>query len=119
MALLSSLVIIFSFPFLGLAQPVISEKVEKVEKDALLTILLPAISTAITGYYGKPRQYGLYDADILSLTRIVNEGQYTFKVKVLVRTFVGPHNPPYGNEIVTLTIDPSGIHVEEFIHRDE
>ncbi|WP_270620086.1 DUF3888 domain-containing protein [Paenibacillus macerans] len=114
MVFLSSIIFLSSFPLLGLAQPI---NPNKEQNDAILTVLSPSISTAITGYYGTPRQFGLYDADILSLTRM-EEGRYSFRVKVLVKTFVGAHNPPYGNEIITLTIDPSGVHVEEFIHHE-
>jgi hypothetical protein len=109
-----SMILLFSFPLVGVTQ---SADSDEVLKDVLLTILNPEINTAITGYYGKPRQYGLYDAEIINIFRD-REGGFTFRVKVLVKTFVGPHNPPYGNETLLLTIDPAGAYVEEFIHQD-
>ncbi|OXM15408.1 DUF3888 domain-containing protein [Paenibacillus herberti] len=78
--------------------------------------LSPKISDAITGYYGEPRLYGLYDAEILNIDRLF-EGSFYFRVKVLVKTFVGAHNPPYGNEIITLSVSALGVSVDHFEHR--
>ena len=43
--------------------------------DTLLTTLDPSIQKEIINYYGYPKQYGLYDAKILSIIR-EHEGQF-------------------------------------------
>ena len=43
--------------------------------DTLITSLDPSIQKEIINYYGYPKQYGLYDAKILSITR-EHEGQF-------------------------------------------
>jgi hypothetical protein len=107
------IVIALLFPAIVFAQP---RESEDTLKGVLLTTLSPHISAAITGYYGEPRLYGLYNAEILNIDRL-SEGGYSFRVKVIVKTFVGAHNPPYGNEAVTMTVSPFGVSVEQFQHK--
>jgi hypothetical protein len=95
-----------------------SDENSEVESDALLTALSPAIGHAISGYYGQPRLYGLYDAKILRIER-VHEGEYSFNVTVQVKTFVGPHNPPFGIETITLAVSPGSTLVAKFQHEDQ
>ena len=83
--------------------------------DTLLTTLEPSIQKEIINYYGYPKQYGLYDAKILSIIR-EPEGQFSFTVKVQVTTFEHAHDPPYGKETMTFKIDPFGVKTISFKH---
>lgn len=85
--------------------------------DTLLTTLDPSIQKEIINFYGYPKQYGLYDAKILSLIR--NEGQFGFLAKIQVTTFEHAHDPPYGKETITFQIDPAGIKPTNFQHEGE
>ncbi|SES44932.1 Protein of unknown function [Psychrobacillus sp. OK032] len=86
--------------------------------DALLTTLDPYITEEIINYYGYPKQYGLYDAKIISVIR-ETEGGFSFKVKVQVTTFEHAHNPPHGKETITFDISPFGVKVFEFKHEGD
>ncbi|MFD2614351.1 DUF3888 domain-containing protein [Paenibacillus gansuensis] len=86
-------------------------------KDILLTVLSTYISNAVTEYYGEPRQYGLYDAEIVRIERD-QPGGFSFRVYVVVKTFVGAHNPPYGEDSITLSVTPAGVDVEKFVHKN-
>ncbi|MBL4933816.1 DUF3888 domain-containing protein [Clostridium paridis] len=44
---------------------------------------------------------------------------FTFIITVQVVTFVGPHNPPYGIETITIGASPYGTRVIDFKHEDE
>ncbi|MCJ7842827.1 DUF3888 domain-containing protein [Lederbergia sp. NSJ-179] len=64
-----------------------SERPEyKLLYDTLITTLDPSIQKEIIQYYGYPKQYGLYDAKILSITR-VDEGRFSIIAKLQVTTF--------------------------------
>ncbi|MBY9081022.1 DUF3888 domain-containing protein [Paenibacillus sp. HN-1] len=90
---------------------------EHLIEDALLSAITPAIDNAIAGYYGSPRLFGLYDAKILKVER-EQAGGYLFKVTVQVKTFTGPHNPPFGIETITLAVEPGHIMVTDFHHKE-
>lgn len=94
------------------------KNVYSISTDVLLTSLNPAIGNAVSGFYGSPRLYGLYDAKILKIERI-DAGGFLFNVTVQVKTFVGPHNPPYGIETITLAVSPSTSLVEKYHHEGE
>lgn len=85
--------------------------------DTLLTTLDPFIQKEIINYYGYPKQYGLYDAKILSINR--HEGQFGFITKVEVTTFEHAHDPPYGKETITFNIDPFGVKTISFKHEGD
>ncbi|MEK4426066.1 DUF3888 domain-containing protein [Solibacillus sp. FSL K6-1523] len=85
--------------------------------DTLLTTLDPSIEKEIINYYGYVKQYGLYDAKILSIER--HEGQFGFIVKVQVTTFEHAHDPPNGKEIMISEIDPSGVKTISFQHEGD
>ena len=111
-----SIVIVFSslgfgsnFNYVG------GESKEKLYEDFLVSLLYPYISKGIDDYYGEPRQY--MDAKVLSIERL-KEGQFYFKIVIQAITFVGPHNPPYGLETVTIQQDVHGIRVIDFKHED-
>lgn len=79
-------------------------------KEYILSSLYPHIRRAIEEYYGESRQY--MNAEILDIKK--ENGNYELKVRVT--TFMGPHNPPYGLETMTIVNDGSGIYVKDFIH---
>lgn len=86
--------------------------------DTLITTLDSSIQKEIIHYYGYPKQYGLYDAKILSITR-EHKGQFSFIAKVQVTTFVHAHNPPYGKETMTFNISPFGVKTISFKHEGD
>lgn len=88
---------------------------EKLQTDLLIRMFSPYISKAIENYYGEPRQFDLWSAKILSIKRL-QQGSFNFEIKIAVRTFKGPHNPPYGLEITTIRVDTFGIRVIDFNH---
>lgn len=90
----------------------------KLLHDTLLTTLSPFISDQVNNYYDEFKQFGLYDAQILSIVR-EREGGYSFKVKVQVETFEHAHNPPYGKETITFEINSAGVKVIGFIHKGD
>lgn len=85
--------------------------------DTLLTTLYPSIEKEIINYYGYLKQYGLYDAKILSINRY--EGQFGFIVKVQVTTFEHAHDPPRGKETMTFKIDPFDVKTISFQHKGD
>ncbi|MDH6427240.1 MULTISPECIES: DUF3888 domain-containing protein [unclassified Paenibacillus] len=87
-------------------------------KQALLNALNPTISNAVNGYYGSPQQFGIYDAEVIKIERDQN-GAFLFNVTVRVKTFTGPHNPPYGIETMTIAIDSAYPMVIDYKHQDE
>lgn len=86
--------------------------------DTLITTLNNSIQNEIINYYGYPKQYGLYDAKILSIIRD-HEAQFSFTTKVQVTTFVHAHNPPYGKETMTFKINPMGVKIISFKHEGD
>lgn len=83
--------------------------------DTLLTTLNPTISKEVQKFYKTNKQYGLYDAKIVHIQR-VQEGGFSFLVKVQVTTFEHAHNPPYGTDTITLEVDPATVKVVDFVH---
>ena len=90
----------------------------KLVYDTLITALSTSIEKEIINYYGYPKQYGLYDAKILSIIR-EHEGGFSFIAKVQVTTFEHAHNPPYGKETMTFNISPFGVKTISFQHEGE
>jgi hypothetical protein len=91
----------------------------KLLNDTLLTTLDPYIEEGIVNYYGYLKQYGLYDAKVLSIKRNTEEDEFNFTVKVLVTTFESAHNPPYGKETVTFNISPMGVKRVNYYHEGD
>ncbi|MGE7689802.1 DUF3888 domain-containing protein [Lysinibacillus sp. NPDC097214] len=93
-----------------------SEKTDyKLMNDTLITILSPSIDKEIIHYYGYRKQYGLYDAKILSIIR-EHEGQFSFIIEVQITTFEHAHDPPYGKETMTFEVSPNGVKTISFKH---
>lgn len=87
---------------------------ENTNCDELSIVLLhPHIEKAITEFYGYSRSYEIGDSDIEILKRKGN----IFTVKVTVDTFEGAHNN-YFTEIMTFTITPFSITLDNYIHCD-
>lgn len=91
----------------------------KLLNDTLLTTLSPYITEGIVNYYGYPKQYGLYDAKVLSIKRNSEEGEFSFTAKVLVNTFEHALDPPYGKETMTFNISPMGIKRINYYHEGD
>ncbi|APO45767.1 hypothetical protein BS614_18225 [Paenibacillus xylanexedens] len=99
------------------------ESVQEENYKALaLTIFNPYISREITSYYQANHMpvpsYGLYDIHVLELKRRI-QGGYNFRTVLEVRTFYGPHNPPYGKEIITFEIDPANVTMVNYVHTND
>jgi hypothetical protein len=86
--------------------------------DTLITSLDPSIQKEIINYYGYPKQYGLYDAKTLSITR-EHEGSFDFNAEVQVTTFEHAHDPPNGKETMTFNISPFGVKPISFQHEGD
>lgn len=72
---------------------------------------------AINNYYNESRQFDLFDAKVLNIERL-RKGSFYFKITIQVVTFIGPHNPPYGIETITILQDTKGIRVIDFKHEE-
>ncbi len=88
---------------------------EELYKNSILSLTYPYISKAIENYYGVPKQFGLYDAKILSIKSPTEH--FEFDITIQVRTFTGAHNPPYGIETITVRTSPIGTKVIYFNHK--
>ena len=85
--------------------------------DSVIALLLyPHIDKAIQNYFGEPTQFALYDAKVDKIARVGTDFRY--QVTITVPTFHGPHNPPYGLEIMTFKIEPSGVTLDNYVHKD-
>ncbi|QSO48465.1 DUF3888 domain-containing protein [Alicyclobacillus mengziensis] len=115
------------------AQPIQNNRSNTIEpdtrevlyRDFLLTMLSPYIQQAITDYYGEHRSFGLYQAQFKDIKRLCDKGQFYFEATVVVETWTGAHNPPFGLETITLAnyppmIGTSGkpIHILKYVHQD-
>ncbi|WP_129692219.1 DUF3888 domain-containing protein [Gottfriedia acidiceleris] len=109
--------------FIYLIQPNVikasqNEVNNKLLHDSLLTTLYPYISEGVEDYYGYHKQFGLYDAEILSIKR-ESEGSFSFKAKVQVNTFEHALNPPYGKETMIFNVSPMGIKRISYVHEGD
>ncbi|MGN7412844.1 DUF3888 domain-containing protein [Paenibacillus sp. SAF-068] len=98
----------------------VPESVQEDDYRALaLTMLNPYIGREISSYYQENHMpipsYGLYDIHVLELKRHT-QGGYRFRTVLEVRTFYGPHNPPYGKEIITFEIDTTNVTMVNYVH---
>ncbi|OLS33447.1 DUF3888 domain-containing protein [Bacillus sp. MRMR6] len=84
-------------------------------KDVLIERLIDPIGKAVEEYY-QPKLWYRGDEKILKIKK--EESDNAYYVTVQVQTFVGPHNPPYGEETITFRIRGSEINVSEYKHRD-
>lgn len=82
-------------------------------EELSIALLHPHIANAITEFYGYDRRYEIGDSNLEILQRDGN----IFTVKVTVDTFEGPHNDYY-TEILTFTVTPSDITLENYTHSD-
>lgn len=87
-------------------------------KDSLLATLNPHIFNAVVGYYGAPKQYDLFDAEILDLQNI-KPGSFDFTATIRITTFSGSHNPPYGIDTIKMSINSYQVIVEKFEHKNK
>lgn len=80
--------------------------------QVILTFLRPAIIKSLEKYYGKPVQ---------SIDTIVYIKPYFLDTEIQVqsKTFTGPHNPPYGKDILTFNVSPdASIELMNLEHTD-
>ena len=78
----------------------------------LMLYLEPTISNCLATYYGQPKQ---------SFDRIIYiaPGLPDDEIQIEAQTFTGPHNPPYGKDVLTFLIAPDGtITLIKYQHSD-
>ncbi|WP_088363601.1 DUF3888 domain-containing protein [Bacillus cereus] len=85
--------------------------------DSYNTLLAPYASQVIRRKLGPDHQYSLTDTKIIKIERFPKEN-FNFIVTVQYKTYTGAHNPPNGIETITFNIDPSGVRVINFVHKD-
>ncbi|WP_025149522.1 DUF3888 domain-containing protein [Bacillus sp. H1a] len=85
--------------------------------DSYNTLLAPYASQVIRRKLGPDYQYSLTDTKIIKIERFPKEN-FNFIVTVQYKTYIGAHNPPNGIETITFNIDPSGVKVINFVHKD-
>ncbi|MEA4825170.1 MAG: leucine-rich repeat domain-containing protein, partial [Clostridium sp.] len=86
---------------------------DKLNQQFILSMLSPYIVKAVEKYYGEFRQY--MNGGILGIES-TKDG---FEIKVVIETFVGPHNPPYGLDTITFIKSNSEIKVVDFSHQGQ
>ncbi|WP_259383691.1 DUF3888 domain-containing protein [Bacillus thuringiensis] len=86
--------------------------------DSYNTLLAPYASKVIRKKLGSDHQYSLTDTKIIKIERFPEEN-FNFIVTVQYKTYIGAHNPPNGIETITFNIDPSGVKVINFVHKDD
>ncbi|EMY8532975.1 TPA: DUF3888 domain-containing protein [Bacillus paranthracis] len=85
--------------------------------DSYNTLLAPYASQVIRNRLGPDHQYSLTDTKIIKIERFPKEN-FNFIVTVQYETYTGAHNPPNGIETITFNINPSGVKVVNFIHKN-
>jgi internalin A len=75
-------------------------------------MLFPYIEKAIEKHYGEFRQY--MNDGIIG----IESTQDGLIIKVILETFVGPHNPPYGLDTITFLKSDSEIKEVNFNHQE-
>lgn len=88
------------------------EDKNKILSKHLLSYLRPTINNCLATYYGEQKQ---------SFTRIIYVAPYLpdDEIQVEAQTFTGPHNPPYGKDILTFSITADGnIRLINYQHTD-
>lgn len=86
---------------------------DKLYQQFILSMLFPSLEKAIEKYYGEFRQYrndGIID---------IESTQDGLRIKVVLETFVGPHNPPYGLDTISFLKSGSEIKEVDFKHQEE
>ena len=92
---------------------------EKQLQDAFVAVLNPYIDEAIRTHLGYPKQYEMYDIQILDIKRPVEQHRHSFEVTVQVKTYNNVHIPPYTIETITFAIDPAKIKEVEYEHKGD
>lgn len=115
------------------AQPILNNRSNTIEpdtrevlyRDFLLSMLGPSIQQAIENHYGEHRSFALYQAQFKDIKRLCQKGQFYFEATLVVETWTGSKNPPYGLDTITLTNDPPmigmtgrPIHILKYVHQD-
>ena len=84
--------------------------------DSYNTLLAPYASQVIRRKLAD-HQYSLTDTKIIKLN-VSQKKTFNFIVTVQYKTYIGAHNPPNGIETITFNINPSGVKVINFVHKD-
>ena len=71
-------------------------KKEFLERQVMIS-LSPQIHEAVNKYYGELRGYDLEKIIDVKAIEFLE-----YEIKIQISTFVGPHNPPYGLDVVTV-----------------
>ena len=88
------------------------EDKNKILSNHLMLYLGPTIRNSLEAYYGQPKQS--FNRIIYLDPHIPND-----EIQIEAKTFTGPHNPPYGKDILTFSIAPDGnITLIDYQHTD-
>lgn len=90
-------------------------------KYALIASLMPTINQAMGGIYknkpGGERQWAGYETEILNIKQLYGIGG-AYRLKLRVHTYVGAHNPPYGEDTISIEVGPEGPKIIKYVHKD-
>lgn len=87
---------------------------DRAMEQTILRLLYYPTGDAIDEYYGERRQH--MGEKVISVRQVPDTPYY--EVIIQVRTFVGPHNPPYGLETMTFYVTYGQVGLKEFEHQD-
>lgn len=66
-------------------------------------ILLPSITNSINKVYGE-NQRGIDEYEVLEIERGYYPSEFDYRIKIKFRTYFGPHNPPFDENIAIYDI---------------
>ncbi|WP_315118396.1 DUF3888 domain-containing protein [uncultured Clostridium sp.] len=89
--------------------------IEELYQDIIMTLLTPHINKAIKDYYGEEANFDLFSIKVLEATRLNGYRTFSFKLKIQVDPFQGPHNT-IGIDNLTFIIDSLNVRLEKFEH---
>ncbi|WP_173275636.1 DUF3888 domain-containing protein [Paenibacillus sp. NEAU-GSW1] len=100
------------------AKPTNDNQVNCDTLEAMFITLLNPLSVEIIleRIGGQGMSYSLSDAKILDIER-PEVGGFRFITTIRYNSYTGPHNPPYGIEILTYDITASGAKLLNYTHK--
>ena len=90
--------------------------VEELYQDIFMIFLLPPVEEAVEEYYGVPYTVAPYLTDVLSVERPHGYRTYTFRIKLRIFPYTGPHNCVGEDHVTLLAQAGPRVIVEKFEH---
>ncbi len=88
-----------------------------IEDELIVTLLNSYTMEAIQKYYGELRGYDINNAKVNKILKATS-GENVYQVEIHITTYVGPFNPPYGNDILFFTATPAFVRLDKYEHKD-